>query len=57
LVINIASAPNGGLSRWKASSLTPISSFPIADAARGVCNDGINFWVTLDLTPGKLLRF
>lgn len=42
---------NGGLSLFKAADLTPIAFIATPGAAPfGVCNDGINFWVTFNGT-------
>ena len=53
------------VSLWKAADLTPIGSFSTGPATAPVaaCSDGINFWITLPLTPsldpplGLLARF
>ncbi|HEV8118861.1 MAG TPA: S-layer homology domain-containing protein, partial [Thermoanaerobaculia bacterium] len=45
------------LSLWKAADLSPLGSVNIGASSYGVCSDGINFWITLSTTPGRLLRF
>ena len=46
------------VSMWKAADFSEIGSFSTGASTnpRGVCSDGINFWVTLR-TTGKLTRF
>jgi YVTN family beta-propeller protein len=46
-----------GLSLWEATDLTPLGfvTLPNTDP-RGVCSDGLNFWITLNIS-GKLARF
>ena len=52
LVTNVST-----VSLWKASDLTPLGSFGGATSVSGACSDGLNFWLTLELTPGVLARF
>jgi hypothetical protein len=55
----ISNQGNGSVSLFKAADLTPLGSFPTgaATAPSGACSDGINFWITLQTTSGKLARF
>jgi hypothetical protein len=49
----------GGASLWKASDLTPLGSVQVSamgSGPRGVCSDGLNFWIALN-SAGKLARF
>jgi|GEM_PF-199077 len=48
-----------GASLWNAASLTPLGSVPVKDGVlRGACSDGLDFYVTNQLTNGfQLLRF
>jgi hypothetical protein len=49
-----------GVSLWKASSLTPLGNLNLGSAyvPRGVCSDGLNFWISADVSlNGYLLRF
>jgi hypothetical protein len=54
---------NGGesVSLWKAADLTPLGTFStgVDVRPRGVCSDGLNFWITLDPpgSTGMLARF
>jgi DNA-binding beta-propeller fold protein YncE len=48
----------GSVELWRAADLTRIGGFSFefgGVTARGVCSDGINFWMTLD--SGQLARF
>jgi DNA-binding beta-propeller fold protein YncE len=57
------------VSLWKATDLTPIGfetlpplCFGCTSTTRGVCSDGINFWIVIDVAlglaqPGTLARF
>jgi hypothetical protein len=51
--------PSGdSVSLWRASDLTPIGTFPTGTSSPGsACSDGVNFWITLNTTPGRLARF
>ena len=46
------------VSLWKASDFTAIGTFPIGAGTgpRGVCSDGVNFWITLQ-GPDQLARY
>jgi S-layer family protein len=58
LVTNNGAPPNAGVSLWKATDLTPISSFATDAPAVGVCSDGLNFWFTENSgSPGRIRRF
>jgi hypothetical protein len=55
----LVTSPDGSVvSLWKAADLTPIGSFSTGHFTlpRGVCSDGVNFWITLTQT-GHLVRF
>ncbi|HKA37775.1 MAG TPA: S-layer homology domain-containing protein [Thermoanaerobaculia bacterium] len=55
--VAVTSISSATLSLWKAADLTPISSLSLPiENPRGVCSDGINFWVTLN-TGRSILRF
>ena len=55
LVVNLH---NDSVSLWKASDLTPLGFATGATSVRGVCSDGLHFWLTLqDGPPGHLVRF
>jgi hypothetical protein len=55
--ILVATAANVA-SLWKAADLSPIGAFPLGAGvdARGVCSDGVNFWIAFH-TPGQIARF
>jgi hypothetical protein len=55
LVTNVL---GNNVSLWKAADLSPLGSVPTGSSTQptGACSDGLNFWVTLNLT-GKLARF
>jgi sugar lactone lactonase YvrE len=55
LVTNVLGS---SVSLWKATDLTPLGTFSTGDntAPFGVCSDGINFWIALNLSH-KLARF
>lgn len=55
----LVTSPGGSVvSLWKAADLTPIGFFSTGHFTlpRGVCSDGVNFWITLTQT-GHLVRF
>jgi hypothetical protein len=58
--ILVTNKANGldGVSLWKATDLTPISTFLSGAGTTpfGACSDGVNFWITF-LTDNKLARF
>src|SRR5581483_4192551 len=59
LVTTGTSLIGGGASLWRASDLTPLGSVQVSaagSAPRGVCSDGLNFWIVLN-GAGKLARF
>jgi hypothetical protein len=47
------------VSLWKASDLSPLGFVSTGSATFpwGACSDGLNFWVTLQTSPGNLARF
>ena len=47
------------VSLWKAADLSPIGSVSTGAFSfpTGVCSDGINFWITLNMATGQLARF
>ena len=45
----------GGVSLWKATDLTPIGMSSDFALVRGVCSDGLNFWIAT--YNSELLRF
>ena len=49
---------NNQVSLWKAADITPLGSFPTGAATgpQGICSDGVNFWITLNVTS-QLARF
>jgi hypothetical protein len=51
----------GGVSLWKANSLTPLGSLTLGAnmASNGVCSDGLNFWIAVDISgsSGVLIRY
>lgn len=59
----IVTSPNANaVSLWRAADMAPIGSFSTGASSqpRGVCSDGLNFWITLTGTnnrPGRLARF
>jgi DNA-binding beta-propeller fold protein YncE len=57
LVTNSGNFGNS-VSIWKAADLSPLGSVSTGAGTRpiGACSDGINFWITLELT-NKLARF
>jgi DNA-binding beta-propeller fold protein YncE len=56
--ILVANFGNDSISLWKAADLTPLGSFSTGNitAPYGACSDGLNFWITLNIT-NKLARF
>ena len=59
--ILVTNTSASSLSLWKASDLTPIGTFSTGTSTspRGVCSDGLNFWITLNPSgiTDKLVRF
>jgi hypothetical protein len=56
--ILVTNPGNDSVSLWRASDLTPIGNFSVGAGTgpRGVCSDGLNFWITLQ-SAAKLARF
>jgi hypothetical protein len=54
----ITNETGDSVSLWKAADLTPLGSSGMGALShpRGVCSDGLNFWITLG-SAGKLARF
>jgi len=63
LVSSVGSLGGGAVSLWKAADLTPLGSLSLLpkENPRGVCSDGVNFWITITSYPdpviGRLARF
>jgi S-layer homology domain len=61
LVTNAGDANHGpSVSLWRAATLEPLGSFPTSNqntTPYGACSDGVNFWITLNSSPGQLARF
>jgi DNA-binding beta-propeller fold protein YncE len=61
--ILVTNSDENRVSLWKASDLTPIGTFSTGAGTipGGVCSDGLNFWIALEVTgtpaPGTLARF
>jgi DNA-binding beta-propeller fold protein YncE len=56
--ILVANTLGDSVSVWNAATLSPLGTFGLGTgiSARGVCSDGVNFWITLGAT-GQLARF
>ncbi len=54
--ILVTNSMGNSVSLWKATDLTPLGSFDMADSPTGACSDGINFWITLP-SANQLARF
>ena len=54
----VANFEGDSVSLWKATDLTPLGFVSTGGntSPNGVCSDGLNFWITLQI-PGKLARF
>jgi hypothetical protein len=57
--ILVTNTNGDSVSIWKASDLTPIGTFStgVDTFPYGACSDGLNFWITFQITPGRLARF
>jgi hypothetical protein len=55
--ILVTNRDGDSVSLWKAADLSPIGSAGGVTEPRGVCSDGLNFWITVAGIPGKLARF
>jgi hypothetical protein len=53
LVLN----PSGSFSLFRASDYSVITFGPLNAIPFGACSDGVNFWITLTATPGRLARY
>jgi hypothetical protein len=57
--ILVTNTSGNSVSLWKAADLSPLGS--VGTGANtdpfGACSDGLNFWVTFNINPGKLARF
>jgi DNA-binding beta-propeller fold protein YncE len=56
--ILVTNFDGSNISLWKAADLTPLGSLATGTGTNplGVCSDGLNFWITLNVT-NKLARF
>lgn len=54
----VTNGPGHSVSLWRASDFTPLGSFSTGPNTNpyGVCSDGINFWIVLQLTK-QLARY
>lgn len=55
--VAVVNSSGNSVSLWRAADFVPLGVFAGATNAKRICSDGINFWITLDGTPGKLARF
>ncbi len=52
----VTNGVGNSVSLWKAADLTPLGSFATGSSPAGVCSDGVNFWVSLQIA-NKVARF